>query len=89
VIGYEELRSEVLQGNAPGGHSRGWALLMGQGMAAWARAWQQTLPAPRASRPGRPRPGQALAQGGGELVRLLAGMTLNHLMERCHENARA
>ena len=71
---YEQLRSRVLAGE-PSGFGLGLALLERRGVAAWARAWQSTTPAPEA----RP-PAAALAAlpdgAGGELVGALASMAL-------------
>jgi hypothetical protein len=71
---YEQLRSRVLAGE-PSGMGLGLALLERRGVAAWARAWQSTTPAPEA----RPvtAPVAALPDGaGGELVGALASMAL-------------
>ena len=78
---YEQLRAEALSGRGRVG--RGWALLVGQGMAAWARAWQQAAappPGPAGPPAGPPVPG-ALPKGADELVQLLAGMAMQRLCQ--------
>jgi hypothetical protein len=74
---YERLRACALAGE-PDGHRLGLALLERRGMAAWARAWQQT--APRPSPPARP--GVEPPAGAAELVAVLASMALACLAGR-------
>ena len=66
---YEQLRRRAL-----GGEGSGWrlglALLERRGVAAWARAWQNTAPAPRAG------PAVEPPAGGSEIVGVLATMAL-------------
>lgn len=69
---YERLRGCALAGE-PDGYRFGLALLERRGVAAWARAWRQTAPAPSAA------PAAAAAEtpaGAGELVAVLAAMAL-------------
>lgn len=70
---YEQLRSLTL-GGEPSGFGLGLALLERRGVAAWARAWQQTTP------PRQPQPPAAavcvLPVASPELVGALASMAL-------------
>jgi predicted MFS family arabinose efflux permease len=79
VVRYEQLRRQVLGGDA-GGWRLGLGVLQHRGVAAWLAAWD-SLPAPVASaRPSEPaRP----ASGSGEqLVAALATMALSCLAAR-------
>lgn len=76
---YEQLRSDALAGG-PSGFRQGLALLQRRGVAAWARAWRTTLPAPAA--------GSAVAaardpaDSTDEIVGMLATMALACLAGR-------
>jgi hypothetical protein len=67
-------RYERLRGCALGGERSGWrlglALLERRGVAAWARAWPSTAPAPVA------RPVVGAPAGGDAIVGALATMAL-------------
>jgi hypothetical protein len=79
VAGYEELRSQVLDG---GGchHGLGMALLLRQGMAAWMKAWMESTP--RVPDDRRTTPAAALPENGHhEIVAILATMALSHCQE--------
>ncbi|MGH2781824.1 MAG: hypothetical protein ACRDLA_10550 [Thermoleophilaceae bacterium] len=67
---YERLRACALSGE-PDGHRFGLALLERRGLAAWARAWQETAP-----RPSPPARAAVEPPTGGELVAVLASMAL-------------
>jgi predicted MFS family arabinose efflux permease len=72
VARYEQLRQQVLAGDA-GGWRLGLGVLQHRGVAAWLRAWD-SLPAPaRAARP--PGPAQPVP-GSEQLVAALATMAL-------------
>ncbi len=73
---YERLRRCALGGD-PDGHRFGLALLERRGVAAWARAWQTTAPAPAS-----PRPAVEAPSGADELVGVLASMALACLAGR-------
>lgn len=75
---YEQLRRQAL-GGEPSGWRLGLALLERRGVAAWARAWQTTVPAPPSQ---RSRPGVETAVGGEEIVGVLATMALACLAGR-------
>jgi hypothetical protein len=68
---YEQLRTHALSGGGPSGWRHGLALLQRRGVAAWARAWRTTLPAPVAGT-ATPTPVDA----SDEIVGLLATMAL-------------
>ena len=71
TAGYEELRHLAVDRSAG---RMGWGLvvLRNQGMAAWARAWQEHGPGPVPLKPAnRPNPSPS---SGEELVQVLAGM---------------
>jgi hypothetical protein len=68
---YEQLRARALSGS-PDGWRLGLALLERRGMAAWARAWRTTAPAP--ARPSRPV--VAVPADASQLVAVLATMAL-------------
>ena len=79
--GYEALRAQAT-GQAPRRRPRGLAVLLCSGLASWmcacppeSRARPAAEAAPSAHETGA-REARALAAGGAELVRLLAGMTL-------------
>lgn len=66
---YEQLRGAATCGQPAGG--LGLALLIGRGVACWARAWPGTVPAPSAQR------APALVAGEGQqIVGVLADMAL-------------
>jgi hypothetical protein len=68
---YEQLRARALSGS-PDGWRLGVAMLERRGMAAWARAWKTTAPAPpRPSRPVVEVPADA-----SQIVAVLATMAL-------------
>jgi len=69
---YEQLRACAL-GGEPDGWRMGLALLERRGMAAWARAWQTTAPAP-SSPPAQPA--VEAPTDAGEIVGVLATMAL-------------
>jgi hypothetical protein len=74
---YERLRACALAGE-PDGHRLGLALLERRGLAAWARAWQETAPRPSP-------PARAAVEppaGAAELVGVLASMALACLAGR-------
>ena len=75
VSHYEALRRGALDG--PGGRGAGWALFIGQGMAAWidacAALTPMAEPGPRAS---APSPGPLPSDLRGELAMVLARMAL-------------
>ena len=74
---YERLRRCALGGD-PDGHRFGLALLERRGVAAWARAWQTTAPAPSSP----PTPAVEPMAGADELVGVLATMALACLAGR-------
>jgi hypothetical protein len=74
---YERLRACAL-GGEPDGWRLGLALLERGGVAAWARAWQTTAPAPSS----RPAPAVEPPSDAGELVGVLASMALACLAGR-------
>ena len=66
---YEQLRGAAVDGRPAGG--LGLALLLGRGVAAWARAWPGAVPASSARRaPALP------AREGQQIVGVLADMAL-------------
>ena len=73
---YEDLRAEMQEGEAPR-WPRGLGILLGRGMAAWAKAAVEHAPegtrrpSPEATRRGMPIP----ATVSQELVQVLAAMT--------------
>lgn len=73
AAGYEALRAEAV-GSLPSEAPRGRALVLGQGLPAWTRAWA----APAAAAPTPPCAPCPGAIGGptAEVVRLLAEMAL-------------
>ena len=73
---YEQLRTHALYGG-PSCWRHGLALLQRRGVAAWARAWRTTLPAPVAAA-ATPAP----ADASDEIVGLLATMALACLAGR-------
>jgi hypothetical protein len=75
---YERLRACALGGD-PDGHRFGLALLERRGVAAWARAWQTTMPAPS---PPPARPALGPTPDARELVGVLATMALACLAGR-------
>jgi hypothetical protein len=73
TAGYEELRHLAVDRSAG---RMGWGLIVlkTQGMAAWARAWQEHGPGPAPQLPSnRPNP-TLIPSSGEELVQVLAGM---------------
>lgn len=80
AAGYEALRAEAT-GGLSSAAPRGRALVLGQGLPAWIRAWAAT-PVPAALRPvpAAPPPCAPWRSGdgalGAEVVRLLAEMAL-------------
>jgi hypothetical protein len=74
---YERLRRCALGGD-PDGHRFGLALLERRGVAAWARAWQTTMPAPSSP----PTAAVGAPAGADELVDVLATMALACLAGR-------
>lgn len=80
VSHYEELRRRALDG--PVGRGAGWALFIGQGMAAWMDACAALTsvaePGPRAS---APPPVPLPSDLRGELVMVLARMALAQPIE--------
>jgi hypothetical protein len=75
---YERLRRHALAGD-PSGWRLGLALLQRHGVAAWARAWQSTLPAPSVQ---PSRAALSWPAGGEEIVGVLATMALGALAGR-------
>jgi len=69
---YERLRRQALSGE-PSGFRLGVALLERRGVAAWARAWQGTAPAPASV---SARPPVESPTSGDQLVGALASMAL-------------
>jgi hypothetical protein len=70
---YEQLRARALDGE-PSGFRLGLVLLERRGVVAWARAWQQTAPAPEP-----PRPAGLVVElpaASSELVGALASLAL-------------
>lgn len=76
---YERLRACALAGESDG-HRLGLALFERRGLAAWARAWQET--APRPSPPAHLAVGPSAGAGAGELVAVLASMAVACLAGR-------
>jgi hypothetical protein len=76
---YEQLRQAVL-----GGHAEGWrhglGVLTGRGLTGWMRAWTGSSAAPASPPvPTAPSPaGPAAGDRAGEVVAVLAQMTLAH-----------
>jgi hypothetical protein len=71
---YEQLRARARAlGGEPSGWRLGLALLERRGVAAWARAWRSTAPAPASATAGPPAGPAAV---GDELVGALASMAL-------------
>jgi hypothetical protein len=68
---YEQLRARALSGS-PDGWRLGLAMLERRGMAAWARAWKTTAPAP----PRPSRPGVEVPTDASQIVAVLATMAL-------------
>jgi hypothetical protein len=79
VARYEQLREQVLRGDA-GGWRLGLGVLQNRGIAGWLRAWDDLpapVPVPATREPARPAPG-----GGEQLVAALAAMALSCLAAR-------
>ncbi|HEY4865424.1 MAG TPA: hypothetical protein VIK45_07925 [Candidatus Dormibacteraeota bacterium] len=73
AAGYEALRAAVV-GSRPTESPKGLALLLGQGLPGWIRAW--TTPAALRSPAAAMRQAESTAAPSSELVRLLAEMAL-------------
>jgi hypothetical protein len=68
---YEQLRARALSGS-PDGWRLGLAMLERRGMAAWARAWRTTAPAP----PSPSGPVVEVPADAAQIVSVLATMAL-------------
>ena len=80
VSHYEALRRRALDG--PAGRGAGWALVIGQGMAAWMEACAALTPGPEAgSVTSAPPPVPLPSDLRGELVMVLARMVLARPIE--------
>jgi len=79
---YEALRAQAIEGALAQGY--GAAVLLHQGLYAWALAWEKSA----ASSPSAPTPrGRGFAPTGSlerALVQVLAAMVLSVQRERCH-----
>ena len=83
VAAYEQLRADTIAGALAQGY--GAAVLLHQGLYAWALAWQKiAAPSPGTVIPSRRDVTSPTASRERAVVQLLAAMVLSVQKERCH-----